>query len=93
MYNNNIGVRDGKSFPDPLASHDEKASKEYGLKYAKAIESQWGSLNDSNSAFKRRHDTFNKNRKYANGTQDTTIYKKLLTALDPGGRRLVRPLL
>ena len=85
MYNNNIGVRDGKSFPDPLASHEEKATKEYGLKYAKAIESQWGSLNDSNSAFKRRHDTFRKNRKYANGTQDTTIYKKLLTALDPNG--------
>ena len=33
--------------------------------------------------FKRRHDTFKKNRKYANGTQDTVIYKKLLTSLDP----------
>ena len=57
----------------------------YGCKYAKAIENQWGSVDDGNSLFKRRYDTFKKNRKYANGTQDTVIYKKLLTSLDPNG--------
>ena len=30
------------TFPDPFADHVIKSSKGYGLKYAKAIESQWG---------------------------------------------------
>ena len=85
MYNDNYGAKTGKGFPNPLASSEEKASNGYGCKYAKAIESQWGSINDGNSLFKQRYDTFKKNRKYANGTQDTVIYKKLLTSLDPNG--------
>ena len=32
---------------------------------------------------KKRVKTFERNRKYANGTQDTTIYRQLLTSLDP----------
>jgi hypothetical protein len=62
-----------KNFPDPLAPKEEKESKSYGLRYAKAIESQWGKRNDSNSIFSKRHHMFEKNRKYANGTQDTNI--------------------
>jgi len=85
MYNDNYGAKTGKGFPNPLASSEEKASNGYGCKYAKAIESQWGSINDGNSLFKQRYETFKKNRKYANGTQDTVIYKKLLTSLDPNG--------
>ena len=83
MYNDNFGAKTGKGFPNPLAPSEEKSSMGYGLKYAKAIEHQWGSVDDGNSLFKRRFDTFKKNRKYANGTQDTVIYKKLLTSLDP----------
>jgi len=85
MYNFSNKPKDGKSFPNPLAPAEEKESREYGLSYAKAIESQWGSVNDSSSVFKKRYDVFNKNRKYANGTQDVSIYKKLLTSLDPNG--------
>jgi len=85
MYNDNYGSKTGKGFPNPLAPAEEKASDGYGCKYAKAIENQWGSVDDGNSLFKRRYDTFKKNRKYANGTQDTVIYKKLLTSLDPNG--------
>ena len=85
MYNDNFGAKTGKGFPNPMASAEEKSSMEYGKKYAKAIENQWGSVDDGNSLFKRRYDTFKKNRKYANGTQDTVIYKKLLTSLDPNG--------
>ena len=85
MYNDNFGSKTGKGFPNPLAPAEEKASDGYGCKYAKAIENQWGSVDDGNSLFKRRYDTFKKNRKYANGTQDTVIYKKLLTSLDPNG--------
>ena len=74
-----------KNFPSPLASPKEKESKAYGENYAKAIEKQWGTLADSGSIFKKRSDVFDKNKKYANGTQETAIYRKLLTTLDPNG--------
>jgi hypothetical protein len=80
MYNN----KSSKSgFPDPLASSLEKEDKAYGLQYAKAIESQWGKMTDKSSLYGSRNEVFNRNRHYANGTQDTTIYKKLLTSLNP----------
>ena len=72
-----------KNFPDPLAPQEEKQSKGYGLRYAKAIEAQWGKKSESSSVFKKRYNLFEKNRRYANGTQDTNIYKKLLNNLDP----------
>jgi hypothetical protein len=70
-------------FPDPLAPMEVKESKEYGLQYAKAIENQWGKLNSTDSLFSRRNVMFERCRNYANGTQDTSIYKKLLHTLDP----------
>jgi len=82
MYNN----KNSKSgFPDPLASSLEKQDRSYGLQYAKAIESQWGKMTDKSSLYGSRNEVFEKNRRYANGTQDTTIYKKLLTSLNPNG--------
>ncbi len=71
------------SFPDPLASSEEKQTKDYGLKYAKSIYQQWGKIDDEGSSFKSRKRVFERNRKYANGTQDTSIYKSLLSSLDP----------
>jgi len=71
------------SFPDPLASTDVKKTKEYGVQYAKAIESQWGKLSNSSSLFGKRNIVFDKSRDYANGTQNTDIYKKLLRSLNP----------
>ena len=80
MYNK----QNSKSgFPDPLASSIEKQDKSYGLQYAKAIEGQWGKMTDKSSLYGSRNEIFNRNRHYANGTQDTTIYKKLLTSLNP----------
>ena len=81
MYSKSVDTLGG--FPDPMASQEEKLSKEYGLKYAKAIEGQWGSTFDSNSTFGNRKNMFIRNRDYANGTQDTTIYKQLLNQNDP----------
>lgn len=81
MYNRNSEQSGG--FPDPLAPFEEKVSKEYGLKYAKAIEGQWGNLDSANSSFGNRKSIFSRNRDYANGNQDTSIYKQLLNALDP----------
>lgn len=71
------------NFPDPFAAPEEKAGKAYGLKFAKSIESQWGHGEDQTSLFRRRMHDFEKNRDYANGTQDTSVYKQILNSLDP----------
>jgi hypothetical protein len=71
------------NFPDPLASYEAKQSKDYGLQYAKSIETQWGRPEDEGSLFRRRLKEFEQNRDYANGTQDTAIYKQILNSLDP----------
>jgi hypothetical protein len=71
------------NFPDPFASPLEKSDRSYGLKYAKAIESQWGKSDNSGSLLRQRLHDFEKNRDYANGTQDTSVYKQILNALDP----------
>lgn len=78
----NSSNRTGK-FPDPLVAKELKDEKAYGLKYAKAIESQWNATNEENSLHRKRSKTFEKNRDYAQGTQNTTIYKRLLNSLDP----------
>ena len=71
------------NFPDPLAPFEVKQSKDYGLQYAKSIETQWGRPDDEGSLFRRRLKEFENNRDYANGTQDTAIYKQILNSLDP----------
>ena len=80
MYSDN---NKKKGFPDPLAAAEAKREKSYGLQYAKAIYSQWGQSTDTHSLYGRRNKIFSRNRDYANGTQDTTIYKKLLSSLNP----------
>ena len=81
MYSKN--KRQSKSFPDPLAPQEVKQGKKYGLKYAKAIEGQWGKMQDTDSLYRRRNKVWERNRDYANGTQDTNIYKRILTSMDP----------
>ena len=82
MYNNER--RNTGGFPDPLAESSVKESRDYGLKYAKAIEAQWAGLNSTDTLLSRRNKMFERCRNYANGTQDTSIYKQLLNTLDPG---------
>tara|TARA_R100000315_G_C5234740_1_gene146142 strand:+ start:1709 stop:4150 length:2442 start_codon:yes stop_codon:yes gene_type:complete len=80
----NYSNKKGKSsFPDPLASSEAKNTKEYGIEYAKAIESQWGKMGANSSLFGRRNLIFDRSRHYAKGTQSTDIYKKLLRSLNP----------
>jgi len=71
------------TFPDPFADHVIKSSKGYGLKYAKAIESQWGNADSHTSLYRQRLKKFEESRDYAAGTQDTNIYKQILNSLDP----------
>lgn len=80
--NNTNNKRKG-SFPDPLANTEAKKSKAYGIQYAKAIESQWGKITSATSLYGKRNVVFERSRDYANGTQDTNIYKKLLRSLNP----------
>lgn len=71
------------SFPDPLATTEEKMQKAYGLAYAKALVAQWGGIDSEGSLYRRRYKEFETSRSYANGTQDTSIYKQILNSLDP----------
>ena len=82
MYNDSVNGKKG-GFPDPLADEQIKSTKAYGLKYAKAIEKQWGKVQESYSLQGKRNKIFEKNREYANGTQNTNIYKQLLNSFDP----------
>ena len=82
MYNDSVNGKKG-GFPDPLADEQTKSTKAYGLKYAKAIEKQWGKVQESYSLQGKRNKIFEKNREYANGTQNTNIYKQLLNSFDP----------
>ncbi len=70
-------------FPDPLEPREVKEGKAYGMRYAKAILDQWGDMDTAQSLLQRRKRIFKRNRRYANGTQDTSIYRQLLTSLDP----------
>ena len=91
MYSNAITRTSG--FPDPLADYSAKQDKIISLQYAKAIYQQWGQSADTHSLYGRRNKVFSRNRDYANGTQDTTIYKQLLNSLDPnkGDGTLAQP--
>jgi hypothetical protein len=77
-FNNSMSV-----FPDPLVNREVKETNEYGLKYAKAIMSQWGDITKEQSLLRNRQRIFERNEKYAKGVQDTSIYMQLLTSLDP----------
>jgi len=43
MYNKDNDKSKYGNFPDPFAHYSKKVLKAYGIKYAKAIEKQWGS--------------------------------------------------
>jgi hypothetical protein len=70
------------TFPDPLASTEEKMSQAYGLQYAKAMYAQWIGVDYNNSLYGRRFNEMQNNRDYAQGTQDTSIYRQILSSLD-----------
>ena len=82
MYssNKNKWVR---SFPDPLASDEEKNKKDYGFSFGKAIEYEWAvSSNDGSSQFYDKRDRYHQLRIYARGEQPTKLYKDILLGGD-----------
>jgi len=82
---NNQYNKGQSSFPDPLASTEEKLDNSYGLQYAKSMFAQWVGSDYSNSLYGRRNAEIERCRDYAQGTQDTSIYRKILNSLDPNG--------
>jgi len=66
-------------FPSQVASDLEKISPEYGLKVAKAIESEWFHGDNSTDRFKTNYNSFRKLRLYARGEQPIQKYKDELS--------------
>ena len=74
-----VQTRNVLGFPDQLASDVYKASKEYGLSVAHAIESEWFRKESGTSRFYNNRDTYHKLRTYAMGEQSVQKYKDELS--------------
>ena len=66
-------------FPSQTVSDAEKLSEEYGLKVAKAIETEWFNNDRSLSRYKANHNNFHNLRLYARGEQSIQKYKDELS--------------
>ncbi len=66
-------------FPSQVVSDREKVSQEYGLKVAKAIESEWFSRDSGTNRFYNNQNEFHKLRLYARGEQSIQKYKDELS--------------
>ena len=64
-------------FPSALASRSQVGSKEYILKYMKAMYQQWKGDSSDYDASARRN-SMKENRYYAEGSQDISKYKNLI---------------
>lgn len=70
-----VQTRNVIGFPDQLADDAYKASSEYGLTVAKAIETEWFRKESGTSRFYNNRDTYHKLRTYAMGEQSVQKYK------------------
>ena len=66
-------------FPSQAVSDAEKLSYDYGLKVAKAIETEWFNNDKSLSKYKNNYNNFHKLRLYARGEQSIQKYKDELS--------------
>ncbi len=74
MYNNSKDKLNG--YPNPLATNEEKASKQYGLDYLKAMYYDYSK--NSDVYYRDIKIRYSRNRAYAEGSQDIGKYKDLL---------------
>ena len=73
-------MRRNTNFPSQIVSDKEKASKEYGLKVARAIENEWFQDSGSNNnRYLTDTNNFHKLRLYARGEQSIQKYKDELS--------------
>ena len=66
-------------FPSQTVSDAEKLSYDYGLKVAKAIETEWFNNDRSLNRYKNNHNNFHNLRLYARGEQSIQKYKDELS--------------
>jgi hypothetical protein len=66
-------------FPSQVASDQEKASLEYGLKVGRAIQDEWFKSTNGNNRYKSNQNTFHRLRLYARGEQSIQKYKDELS--------------
>ena len=66
-------------FPSQTVSDAEKLSYDYGLKVAKAIETEWFNEDRNNSRYRNNHNNFHNLRLYARGEQSIQKYKDELS--------------
>ena len=67
------------AFPSQVVSDKEKITPEYGLKVAKAIESEWFQRDSGTNRFYNNQNEFHKLRLYARGEQSIQKYKDELS--------------
>ena len=67
------------NFPSQVVSDLEKASSEYGLKIAKAIENEWFNTDYGSNRFLTNTNNFHRLRLYARGEQSIQKYKDELS--------------
>jgi len=66
-------------FPSQVVSDLEKMSSEYGLKVAKAIESEWFYSDNQTTRYKSNYNSYRRLRLYARGEQPVQKYKDELS--------------
>ena len=66
-------------FPSQVVSDAEKLSYDYGLKVAKAIESEWFNNDRNNNRYRNNLNNFHNLRLYARGEQSIQKYKDELS--------------
>ena len=66
-------------FPSQVVGDQEKASQEYGLKVARAIESEWFKRDSGTNRFYNNQNEYHKLRLYARGEQSLQKYKDELS--------------
>jgi hypothetical protein len=67
-------------FPSQVVSDLEKASMEYGIQVARAIEQQWFNNSTGGSMYSKSYSDFHKLRLYARGEQSVEKYKNELSS-------------
>ena len=72
--------KDYYGFPNPLASREEKLTKEYGLQYMRQMYREWENEGSGVNLMSTRNQRYKRYREYAEGMQSVDQYKELVGA-------------
>jgi hypothetical protein len=75
----NIQTNTNSSFPSQIVSDEEKASLDYGIQVARAIEQEWFQEGRSGNRYVQSYSNFHQLRLYARGEQSVQKYKDELS--------------